>query len=130
MARRQVRSINPHRKTEHAEIFAEAVAYAAEAIADKLPGLLPGGTVVVHVSVEIRNPDLRSWREDVLERDGHRCVDCGRTERLHAHHLQERSKRPDLALDVDNGVTVCDDCHAERHEPRLRGLIRGQHGGR
>lgn len=130
MARRQVRGINPHRTPDRSEIFAEAVEHAARAIAEKLPALLPGGTIVVHVAVEIRNPDLGRWRGAVLDRDGHACVDCGSTERLQAHHVEHRSARPDLADDVENGITLCADCHAERHDSKVRGLIRGQHGGR
>lgn len=67
------------------------------------------------------------WRQAVLERDGHACVDCGSTERLHAHHLTYVSMAPEKQHDLDNGVTVCVWCHAARHagEAAEHLLLRG-----
>jgi hypothetical protein len=58
---------------------------------------------------------LREWAQIVKERDGH-CVDCGSAENLHAHHVKRKSQHPELSLDVDNGVCVCLQCHAKRHD--------------
>jgi hypothetical protein len=55
-----------------------------------------------------------------LERDDHRCVDCGTTEGLVVHHLDGRSKcsirngQPNHSL--DNLVTLCASCHTRRHD--------------
>jgi 5-methylcytosine-specific restriction enzyme A len=45
-----------------------------------------------------------------------------------AHHLHEVSDRPDLRLDVDNGVGVCDCCHNQLHhgEPNEAAKFRKQ----
>lgn len=60
------------------------------------------------------------WSIAVKERDGHRCKFCGtNSEILHAHHIKQRSRFPDLALDIDNGITLCKTCHAKEHK-RIR----------
>ncbi len=48
------------------------------------------------------------WSKVVRARDGHRCVMCGRTDTLAAHHwLFFKSHSVRLALEPDNGVTLC-----------------------
>jgi 5-methylcytosine-specific restriction endonuclease McrA len=58
------------------------------------------------------NADFRS---QVLDRDGHTCVECGSTDRLHAHHVVPVAVDPKLAEDVSNGVTLCPPCHGGKH---------------
>lgn len=81
----------------------------------------------------------REWRETVLERDGYRCrwVDpktdqrCGECgPHIQAHHINERSQRPDLALNADNGAAICPFHHDRLHhdlqgrkEARAQGLL-------
>ena len=61
-------------------------------------------------------------RDFVRERDGWRCVDCGKertkARRVMAHHLVSRADwgdRPGHADDAVNLVTVCHICHRTRH---------------
>ena len=58
---------------------------------------------------------LREWSIAVRERDG-RCIGCGATNDLHAHHIKPKSSRPELMLDLSNGVTLCYRCHMSEHE--------------
>lgn len=51
------------------------------------------------------------WRNAVLERDQHRCVRCGATRRLTAHHKIPRAVCPALQYEVVNGETLCEKCH-------------------
>jgi 5-methylcytosine-specific restriction endonuclease McrA len=53
----------------------------------------------------------KNWRRSVLERDGNQCTQCGSTDKLHAHHLQAYREYKDLALDINNGCTLCLQCH-------------------
>lgn len=49
------------------------------------------------------------FREAVLERDGHRCVICGRTDRpLDAHHIIERRLWVDGGYYLANGASLCE----------------------
>lgn len=62
----------------------------------------------------------RRWRLGVLERDGSACRGCGdKGPRLHAHHIQEFAKNPDLRLVIENGITLCAACHSWVHGRRL-----------
>lgn len=53
-------------------------------------------------------------RLDVLERDNYKCIDCGRDEDLHVHHIIHKSDGG--TNDPNNLVTLCKWCHAERHK--------------
>ena len=80
-----------------------------------------------HEPNERNSPEAAEWARAVKARDG-KCVDCGATKRLHAHHVvpwENEATRYDLA----NGVTVCAACHAERHPELPTHLINGSvHG--
>lgn len=51
------------------------------------------------------------FRTNCLERDRHRCVFCGITEELAVHHVLERRLFPDGGYYMENGATVCEECH-------------------
>lgn len=55
------------------------------------------------------------WRAEVFNRDGFRCRMCGGNGKLHAHHLKMWAFFPELRFDVDNGLTLCENCHAIEH---------------
>lgn len=54
---------------------------------------------------------MRLWRQAVFERDGYRCVWCGRKDNLHADHIQRFSVFPELRDSISNGRTLCASCH-------------------
>jgi hypothetical protein len=62
-----------------------------------------------------------SWRISIL-RSHPCCRRCELTNRVSgskiAHHLIEITLRPDLRLHPDNGVGVCETCHAAIHASR------------
>lgn len=61
--------------------------------------------------VERCDPEVQRWRESVLARDARKCRECGSGERLEAHHVVRWVDAPDLRLDLDNGLTLCHECH-------------------
>lgn len=64
-------------------------------------------------SVNRQGSDFRHARQKALERDGHRCVDCGKEGRLHVHHIEDPDNH-----ELDNLVTLCARCHVARHPDR------------
>lgn len=56
------------------------------------------------------------WAKLVMARDQMVCQLCGIVDgNLHAHHILSRRERPDLAGEVDNGITLCGPCHRKWH---------------
>ena len=58
------------------------------------------------------------WSAAVRERDGGKCVRCGSTRRVHAHHIVDWRSTPELRLDVANGESLCHKCHMGEHSKR------------
>jgi len=65
------------------------------------------------------------WRYLVLHRDELQCQICGTRENLHAHHIKSWSQYPDLRFDLENGITLCIDCHETTHGRSLNGKNTG-----
>lgn len=57
----------------------------------------------------IRNPKWIKLREKILDRDGHRCTQCGSTHGLSAHHLTPWRLTQDDS--PENLTTLCRSCH-------------------
>lgn len=54
------------------------------------------------------------WREAVFIRDDYTCQKCFiRGCYLHAHHIKQAAFYPELMLDVNNGITLCEGCHKD-----------------
>ena len=61
---------------------------------------------------EMGRLEYRQWRLSVFKRDKYTCVLCNRVgDKLHADHIKSYSKYPDLRLDINNGRTLCVECH-------------------
>lgn len=63
----------------------------------------------------------RVWREAVFARDNWTCQECGNRSGdgnpvlLHPHHIRPFALYHELRFVVDNGITLCKDCHKEFH---------------
>lgn len=58
---------------------------------------------------------LMSWSNTVKKLYGKKCVVCGSTDKLHAHHILHKAKYPELSLNVNNGIPLCKQHHDEVH---------------
>lgn len=62
----------------------------------------------------------RAWSLLVRNRDGNKCVRCGSTAKLEAHHVKSYKDFPELRYDIDNGETLCNICHRKHHKKNGR----------
>lgn len=58
---------------------------------------------------------LSAWSESIKSRDVV-CTQCKATTGLVAHHIRPKSQYPELKYKLDNGVTLCVDCHRLHHK--------------
>ena len=59
-------------------------------------------------------PGYNDWRKKIISRDA-ACVCCGHDKHLEAHHLFGYKENPSLAVNENNGVTLCKFCHDKYH---------------
>jgi len=59
-----------------------------------------------------RSKQYREWRKLVYERDNYTCVECGKHGgQLNADHIKPFAFYPDDRFKLENGKTLCLDCH-------------------
>jgi hypothetical protein len=56
----------------------------------------------------------KEWRYEVLNRDNYTCVKCGKRGNVEADHIKPFSLYPELRFELDNGQTLCKECHKEK----------------
>lgn len=72
-----------------------------------------------------RSLKFRRWRELVFKRDNYTCQVCravsgeGKHMNLHPHHIKPFSDFLDLRFELDNGITLCKECHLKLHANKL-----------
>jgi len=73
------------------------------------------------------DPVYKDWRVKVYKRDKFTCQmpGCKSQKRLNAHHIQKWSSASMLRYDIDNGITLCKNCHDKvtGHEQHYQGLF-------
>lgn len=56
--------------------------------------------------------EYKEWRTAVYERDNYTCQCCGKKGGiLNAHHIHQFADYPELRYDINNGITMCEECH-------------------
>jgi len=70
------------------------------------------GGVSSLVQIQYHSLEYKQWRKAVFERDNYTCQTCDKIKcYLEAHHVKERCNFPELIYNIDNGLTLCKDCH-------------------
>ena len=84
--------------------------------------LWKGGITPVNRSIRA-STEYKKWRKGVFERDNHKCIIGGKSHgyKLEAHHIKSFASYPELRFDINNGQTLCVDCHknTESYGPTL-----------
>ncbi len=74
------------------------------------------GGVSTQNAIERHSSKFRIWRTAVFERDNFTCQHCSiRGKYLHPHHIKPFCDFVDLRFDVNNGITLCSNCHQQEH---------------
>ena len=66
-----------------------------------------------------KTSEYSEWRLKVYSRDNFTCVKCGKKRdsktMINAHHLESFKTNVEKRYDVNNGVTLCEQCHINFH---------------
>lgn len=75
-----------------------------------------GGITPINESIR-KSAEYKQWRQNVFIRDNYSCVNCGcrggngKSVKLQADHIKPFSLYPELRFNLNNGQTLCIDCH-------------------
>ena len=78
--------------------------------------LWKGGITPINQKIRT-SAEYKLWREAVFKRDKYTCVFCGlksgdgKAVVLNADHIKPFALFPELRFAIDNGRTLCEDCH-------------------
>ena len=75
-----------------------------------------GGSSTFRMMIR-RSKEYKNWLKAVFRRDHYICVKCGNrgSGNLNAHHILSWADYPEERFDIENGLTLCVNCHREIH---------------
>lgn len=80
------------------------------------PAWIDGGKHESELQKLRRSEEWKVWRKAVYQRDRFTCQKCNQVGgHLHPHHVLPKAKFPDKIFDVNNGLTLCRNCHMTVH---------------
>jgi len=65
-----------------------------------------------------RHENIKKWLrlKSKLLYEKRKCEICGSDNYLHIHHILPRSSNPELTMDKENLMVLCEDCHKKIHK--------------
>ena len=67
---------------------------------------------------ELASPKWKEKREEVFERYGKQCVECGSTKNIQVHHLIYRKGHHLWEYNVNELIPLCKKCHQKIHDDK------------
>ena len=64
---------------------------------------------------QLKSPEWKAKRLEILKRDDYKCTKCGETKKLHVHHLSYTSGCNAWEYPNENLITLCKGCHSAQH---------------
>lgn len=58
----------------------------------------------------------KNWKKRVHIKDDFVCQKCGAKDNLNAHHIVNFYENKEIRTNVDNGITLCCECHKKFHK--------------
>lgn len=75
-----------------------------------------GGTYTSEVESFRKTYEFKFWQKSVLKRDNYTCQCCNKKyKNPNAHHLDGYNWCIEKRTDIDNGITLCKECHTKFH---------------
>ena len=85
------------------------------------PNWIENRTKIKHLEVR-NNPEYKQWRIKILNKDNYRCMICGEIKKgeMIADHVFSFTKYSRLRYEIENGQTLCRECHQIKTNFELR----------
>jgi 5-methylcytosine-specific restriction endonuclease McrA len=121
---------NPFKGKKHSEATKIIMAEKARLRTGEKANNWKGGMSPLRVAIK-KTFEYRQWRSDIFGRDNWTCQDCNKKSRkIEAHHIiylaiiiKEyglkniiEARECEKLWDINNGVTLCKECHKKRHK--------------
>ncbi len=90
--------------------FGESNFYCSQHCKDTCPLYGLQGDPFKNTELPYTSAEKHIWRQVVLELDKGLCQFCGKPA-TDVHHIKPVKTHPHLALDPDNGISFCEECH-------------------
>jgi hypothetical protein len=116
--------IHPNLGMKHTD---EARAKISKALIGKHPWNYAGSIGRTERQIAMAKKDYILWRTAVFMRDDYTCQTCKqRGITLNADHIKPWAQYPELRYAIDNGRTLCVDCHKQTDTWGFKGIPRNE----
>jgi hypothetical protein len=65
-----------------------------------------------------QDEEWAKWRTNVYKRDKYTCQECGSKNNIEPHHIKPQYYFDNFRFDVNNGITLCHECHMKIEQKR------------